>query len=249
MIDWTQTNHVWSTEHTVLSTQLSTIAEGMAIVSAVSPASSSGGLAVVKASAGSTTQTLLGVAMMPRRATTNLQMVTVTAPVGGGTVLLPNTVTGSIGAMNPAGALVTVSSSAASSSNIQSSTDSTTGLTALTFDATDAGYSGGVFTVTYNYTMSTQETLARFGTYTPGPYPSDMIGQIGVFRQGRIAVNDLDPLANWMGAADARVKIIASGLWTSSDGGSGSAAGIVPTNVDVISFPTPSYPWLVLEIH
>jgi hypothetical protein len=249
MLDWTLTNHVWSTEHPVLASQLATVAEGMALVNTVSSAALPTGSPVVRPSAGSTTQPLIGIAMMPRRATTNFIAVSVTAPVGAGTILLPNTVTGTIGAMNPIGAMVAVSSGAASSTNIQSGTDATTGLTNLTFDATDCGYQGGTFTIFYNYTMTTQETLARFGTYTPGPYPSDMIGSIGVLRIGRVATNCVAADANWIAAADGKVKVIANGLFTSSDGGVSTAAGIVPANVDVISFPTTSYPWLVMEIH
>ncbi len=242
MIDWTQTNHVWSVERSILPASVSTIAEGQPLVSSVL-----NGLTYVTPSAGSTTQRLAGICMMPRRATTNLTRVTVTAPTGAGTVLLPNTVAaGGIGLyVASTYAQIAVSSSAASPTNVQSGTDSVTGLTSLTFDSTDAGYPGGQFYAVYNYTMTTFEQIARFGTYSPGPFASDMLSQTGVFRIGRIAVNNFSPTANWWGAADSSVKIIATGQFTDS----GSGTGYVPTNVDVVQFPTTSYPWLVLEIH
>lgn len=246
MINWTKTNMIWSVSRQVVASQLSSIQEGMAAVSAID-----GGLMKIQPSAGNSSgigSRLEGIFMSPRRTFTNNTVgVTVTAPAGGGVVLLPNTVNSSynIGAFRTdTAAQVTVSSSAASSTNIQSGTDSTTGLTSLTFDPSLAGITFNVF---YVYSMSALVEQGLFGNGSPGFFNTDLLGQSAIFKIGKIALNNFDPAANWYsGTNDPGVKVIAGGLFTDSGN---SATGFVPPNVDIVAFPTPASPWLEIEIH
>jgi hypothetical protein len=188
--------------------------------------------------------------MSPRRTfATNLQSVTVTTPAGGGTVLLPNTVVSNakVGVyVASTGVQLTTSTSAASSSNVQVTTDSVTGLTALTFDATVYGLGGGVvLNVFYTFTMAPAVEAALYGNPSPGFYNTDMLGRVGVIKVGRVFTNCFDPQANWYAGAAATVKVIAGGLFTDAANG---ATGFVPNNATILSLPTPSDPWLGLEL-
>ena len=250
MINWTKTQQVWNVNRAVVSTQLSLIQEGMAAVAAIE-----GGVMKVQPSGGATSgigSKLQGIFMSPRRTfATNLTSVTVTIPSGGGTVLLPNTTTNltDIGVFNAAGgAQLTVTASAASSSNVQAAYDSVTGFTSLTFDSTGYGLGGGtILNVFYTYAMSPAVETGLFGNSSPGFYNTDLLGKVGLFKIGNVATNCYDPQANWYsGTNDPGVKVIAGGLFT--DTGS-SSAGFIPTNVDVVSLPTVGSPWLELEIH
>lgn len=247
MLNWVRMNHVWSVPRPVLSTDVALIQEGMALVGVVE-----GGVVKVGRSTGATSGALArveGVAMSPRRTFgQNLVGVTVTAPVGGGTVLLQNTTTNltDIGAfLATTGVAVAVSTSAASSSNIQSTTDSTTGLTALTFDASLAG---NTYNVYYNYPMSALVETGLYGNPYPGFAPSDILQQVGIIRIGNVSTNCFDPAANWYSSSNPAplVKVIAGGLFTDS---ANAAAGFIPTNVSITGLPTPANPWLDLEIH
>ena len=244
MIDWTNTNHVFSEERPVGNNYVTTIQEGMAAESFIE-----NGIVKLRPSQGTSSGRLEGVLLCPRKPyTNNITGVQVTVPVGGGTVLLPNTVTGSIGAFNSVnGASVAVSTSAASSSNIQSGTDSATGLTSLTFDSTGASQGGGtVLNVFYQYAMSTQDSVTRYGTQYPGFAPSDVLYQTGLFRIGRIFVNNFSQTADWYGSNNAQVKVLSGGIFSASND---PGTGYNPINVDVIQLPTPAYPWLGLSIH
>jgi hypothetical protein len=240
MISWTHTRHVWSVEAPVLNADLALVSEGQALVNCIE-----GGIPKVKRATGSTSERLAGISMAPRRSFNQANKVdTLVVPAGGGTLLLTKTVTGNVGVFNVSTlAQIAASSSAASSTNIQTSTDSVTGLTALTFDASMAGLT---VTATYSYVTTPNEEMGLNGNPYPGIAPSDQLGQIGVFKIGTIWVNNFDPAANWYAAGTAAVKVVAGGIFTNSDN---SATGFVPTNVDVIKYPTSGQPWLGLNIH
>ena len=241
MIKWENTNHVYSQERLVLSTDLALVSEGQALVGCIE-----GGIPKVKRATGSTSEKLVGIAMTPRRTfSTNAKTENLVGPAGGGTVLLSKTVLGAIGVFRiDTYAQIASSASAASTTNVQTSTDATTGLTALTFDASFAGVA---FQVNYLYTMNTSEEQGSYGNPYPGAAPSDLLGQIGVFRIGRIAVNNFDPTANWYSSGEGYggVKVLAGGIFSNVDN---SAAGFVPVNVEVEAFPTSGSPWLSLNI-
>jgi hypothetical protein len=240
MINWTHTRHLYSVPRPVLAADLALVSEGQALVACIEA-----GVPKVKRSTGSTTERLFGISLAPRRSfTQNMKSEVLVVPTGGGTLLLSKTVLGNIGAFNATTfAEVAVTSSDASSTNIQSGTDATTGLTSLTFDPSMAGLT---FNVNYIYVMSPNEEQGVNGNPYPGFAPSDVLGQVGVFRIGQIWVNNIDPAANWYAAGNGQVKVIAGGLFTNSDN---AATGFIPSNVDVISYPGAYSPWLGLEIH
>lgn len=241
MIKYEGTNHVWSVERPVVNAEVALISEGMALVSAVE-----NGIAKVKRSSGNSADRFQGVALAPRRTfASNAKTESVVVPAGGGAVLLSKTAASNvIGAYRAdTYAAVTVSAAAASASNIQYGTDATTGLTTLTFDSSFAGVT---FIVSYNYTMSASEEQGLFGNAYAGFAPSDLLYQTGVFKIGRILVNNYDPQANWWGAAAGLgVKIIANGIFTDA---SNSAPGVSPSNVEIFQLPSATSPWLGLEI-
>lgn len=247
-INWTHTNHVISGEYGVLAADQATLVAGMA-VAPVFEASSTldqnypGLIGKAKKTDGTTTDTLLGVAIAPKKTGgTNLKIDQIVVPASPYVVLLSKTATGTIGAFrNDTGAAITVSGSAASGSNIQSGTDSTTGLTSLTFDSSFAGVT---FNIVFNYTMTALEDEFTFGESYPGWTQLDQLGKTGVLTNGRVATNNFSTTANWYTGAVPKVKCIAGGLFTDS----GSGTGFVPTNVNIISLPTYLFPWLVLEI-
>lgn len=241
MINYDKTNMVFATERQVQTVEIPLISSGMALVGVLE-----GGIGKVRRSTGATTDQFVGIAMAPKRSfdlNTRIDQVVVpaTAPY---VVLLTRTATGSIGAYNnTTGVEITVSNAIASAINIQNGTDATTGLTNLTFDVSLAGQT---FNIAYAYIPSTIEDTALWGNPYPGAAPSDVLGQTGVFRIGRIGVNNFDPLANWYSGVNfPGVKIIAGGKFTDSGN---AATGVIPTNVDIVEVPTSASPWLVLEI-
>lgn len=247
MINWTRSRMVWSESRNVVAAQLPLIQEGMAAVSAME-----GGVVKIAPSGGATSgigARLEGVFMSPRRTLSNNTVgVTVTVPATSSyVVLLPNTVLSNadIGCFNAStGTAIAVTTNAASSTNVQAATDSTTGLTSLTFDSTLAGVTYSVF---YSYAMSAMVELGLYGNGSPGFWASDMIGSVGIFKIGKIAINNFDPVANWYSGTNVPgVKCIAGGLFTDS---AASANGFVPPNVDIVALPTPPSPWLEIEIH
>jgi hypothetical protein len=245
MILWTKTRMVYSETGLVLPSQLSVLQAGMAMVAVVS-----GGIIQLQPSQGANSgigTKLEGIAMdPPRTSNQTLTGVTVTAPTGGGIVSLPNTVLSNsdVGVFNAAGTQITTATSGSTSTTtVVVTTDGTTGLTDINFDPSMAGE---VFNVFYNYALSPLVQDALFGDF-PGFFGSDVLGEVGIFKIGRIALNNFDPMANWYsGTNDPGVKVVAGGLFT--DTGS-SAAGFVPPNVDIVQFPTPAFPWLTIDIH
>ena len=246
MINWTKTKMIWAENRPVLSTALATLQEGAALVGAIE-----GGVLKCQPSTGATSglagSKLLGIAMSPRKTfSTNLNSTTVTAPAGGGTALLPVTVvsTSDVGVfLASSGVQIAATTSASSPTNVQVGTDSTTGLTSLTFDPSLAG---NVYNVFFTYTMSAAVETGLFGNGSPGFYNTDLLAQVGMFKIGRVTVNNFDPQANWYSGTNApSVKVIAGGLFTDSGN---AAAGFVPSNVEIVTFPTPAFPWLELEI-
>ena len=219
----------------------------MAAVSAME-----GGVVKIAPSGGATAgigARLEGIFMSPRRTLSNNTVgVTVTVPATSTyVVLLPNTVLSNadIGCFNAStGVQLAVTTDAASSTNVQAATDSTTGLTSLTFDSTHASV---VFNVFYSYAMSAMTEISLYGNGSPGFWASDMLGSVGIFKIGKIALNNFDPVANWYSGTNVPgVKCIAGGLFTDS---ASSANGFVPPNVDIVALPSPSSPWLEVEIH
>jgi hypothetical protein len=247
MILWSSTQILMSTSRDVLSTALSSIQEGMPAVSAIENSQMK-----VTFSSGATSGLAgkcVGIFMSPRRTfATNTSSVTITTPVGGGTLLLPVTVLSNIVGVFVAstGTLLTSSTSAAGTTNIQVSTDATTGLTALTFDSTNYGLGAGVvLNVFYNYAMSPAVEVSLYGNTSPGFFASDMLSSVGIIKLGRVSVNNFSPSANWYSGVNApNPKGIAGGLFTDSGN---AAAGFIATNIYIRNFPTPANPWLDLE--
>jgi hypothetical protein len=191
---------------------------------------------------------LEGIFMSPRRTfgiTTS--GVTVTAPAGGGTVLLPVTTLNltDIGCfLTATGVQIAVTTSSASGTNVQSAYDSTTGLTSLTFDSSLAG---NVYSVYYLYPMSPLVEQGIYGNTSPGFFASDVLMQSSIIKFGRVSTTNFDPAANWYtGTNDPGVKVVAGGIFTDT---ASSSAGFVATNADIVAFPTPATPWLTLELH
>lgn len=250
MINWTHTNHAISGEYEVLAADLGSLSAGMAVApvfeaGGVFSPNYPGGVGKVKKTDGTTTDTLAGVALAPKKSWGyNMKIEQIVVPASPYTVLLSKVASGSIGASRAdTGALVTVSGSAASSTNIQSGTDSATGLTSLVFDSSFAGV---VFNISYKYATTTIEDEMLFGQPYPGWTQADQLGMTGVLTKGRVATNNFDPLADWYASgAVPKLKCIAGGIFSSS---AVSTAGFVPTNARIISKPTYLFPWLVIEL-
>jgi hypothetical protein len=245
MINWTKTRMLWSEPALILPSQLSSIQEGMPLVSCMYQ-----GQIAYQPAQGATTgigsTKLAGIAMSPRRTFSDTNgAVTITAPAGGGIVSLPVTVLSNsdVGVFNSSGTAMTVATSGSTgASTVVVTTDATTGLTDVNFDPSMAG---SVFNVFYNYAMSPLVEQALFGNTSPGFFASDVLGAVGMFKIGRISLNNFDPAANWYAGTNTGVKVIAGGLFTDF---SNSAAGFNPTNVEIVQLPTPAYPWLEIIV-
>lgn len=246
MINWTKTRMVYSEVAQIVPSQLATLQEGMPLVAALyqnkmyrqQSQGASTGIGIK----------LQGIAMSPRRTFGNTNgAVTITAPTGGGNVLLPVTVLANadVGVVNAAGTAMTVATSGSTgASTVVVTTDSVTGFTQVNFDPTMAGT---VFNVFYNFAMSPIVEQSLFGNTSPGFFGSDVLGIVGSIKIGRVCLNNFDPIANWYsGTNDPGVKVIAGGLFTDTGA---SAAGFVPTNVDIVTLPTAAFPWLEIDIH
>ena len=239
MINWTDTNHLWSHTRTILKASIPLASEGMAMVNGFE-----GGQNVAQISTGSTSDAFLGILMGPRKPFgSNYRIENVVVPATGPyTVLLGRTVTGFPGAFSSAGALVASSAGAASTTNVQSTVDPTTGLTLLTFDSS---FAGQAFSIGYNYQMSALENMSEFGGPPGGLYGIDFLGLNPLFYEGRIAVNNVDPKANWYaGGGSGQVKVIAGGLFTDA---ANAATGVIPSNIRIEYIPTAARPWLCLN--
>lgn len=240
MINWAKTNIAYSVERKASAAEMPNVFAGCALADVLE-----GGFGKVKR-AGSSGDRMSGVCMYPLRGiTTNTRIDQIVVPASSPyVVVLPRLATSTIGASrNDTGALVTVSSSAASSTNIQSGTDSASGNSSLTFDSSFAGVT---FNVAYSYTMSSVEALSLIGTPNPGQSVTDQLGWCGVAKIGRIATSAFDPLANWYtGANFPGVKVLSGGVFSSTD----VSGGITPTGVEIVEVPTAASPWLVLDIN
>ncbi len=254
-INWTLSNHAISFERNVATASQAALRSGMGLAGILEASTSNldinypGMVGKVKYTDGTTTDVFNGIAIAPKKEfliDTFIDQVVV--PASPYVVLLSHTTsnTALIGAFDLAtNAMVTVSSSAASSTNIQYGTDAATGLTSLTFDSTHVGVT---FNITYQYTMTLTQESVKYGDSYPGWTQLEQLGRTGVISNGIVATNCFDPLANWSVANTPKVKCIANGLFTSADGGGASAAGFVPANVIVTAVPTFLVPWLVLEL-
>lgn len=234
MILWNRSTMALSAERDVIAAEAGLIEEGHALITA-----KEGGIGKVKRSTAGTGEFFTGVAMGARRAFT---VGTKVEDIVGDTsaVLLKKAATGSIGAFRKdTGAAITVSASAASTTNIQSGTDSATGQTTLTFH-TD--HDGVEFTVVYNYTMTSSEESIQVGD-TPGQFAVGILGKVGVFYAGIVYTDKISPTANWYAALNT-VKIVANGLFTDS----GSGTGTVLTNAEILAVPTSDVPYLGLRL-
>lgn len=241
MILGSKTNMGYSVERDVLSSEVGSVFAGCALVTVLEK-----GIGKVKRSGGSTSDRLAGICMAPvRNYSIGMKIEKIVVPASPYTVVLQRPISGSaVGAFKDSdGTLVAVSASAASSSNIQKTTDSASGNGALVFDSS---FAGETFNVVYPYVLSNVELQSRVGNPYPGFTQADVLGKTGVFKIGRIAVDAYDPLANWYSGSNfPNVKIIAGGLFT--DQGN-SATGVVPANVEIVEVPTLNSPWLVLDI-
>jgi hypothetical protein len=239
MINWTDSNIVWAEGRPIVKAQIPLITEGMGMVSAFE-----NGIVKAQPATGATTDGFIGIAMGPRKTFQSDALIeSVVVPASGPyTVLLKNTAVGTVGVYGVSGALIASTSSAASTTNVQATVDSTTGLTLLTFDSS---FAGAAFNVAYNYTMS-QVQSAKFGVPSIGPFAEETLGAAQMFLIGRIVVNNFSPTANWY-ASGALVgpKLVAGGIWTDP---ANAATGIIPANVRVVAIPTPANPWLTLEV-
>lgn len=240
-INWQKTNMAFSQEHDVLAAEVGSVFAGCALVFALE-----GGVGKVKRAGGATTDRLAGICMAPiRNYSIGTKIEQIVVPASPYTVVLQRPISGSsVGAFkNTDGSLVAVSASAASTTNIQKTTDASTGNGALVFDSS---FAGQTFNVVYPYVLSSVEVQAKIGNPYPGLSATDVLNKCGVFKIGRIATNAFDPLANWYSGTNfPNVKIIAGGLFTDQANG---ATGVVPTNVTVVEVPTLGSPWLVLDI-
>lgn len=241
MINWTKTNMGYSVERDVLAAEAGSVFAGCALVTVLE-----GGIGKVKRSGGSTSDRLAGVCMAPvRNYSIGMKIEKIVVPASPYTVVLQRPISGSaVGAFKDSdGTQVTVSGSAASSTNIQKGTDAASGNGSLAFDSSFAGVT---FNVVYPYVLSNVEVQSKVGNPYPGLTQADVLGKTGVFKIGRIATNAFDPLANWYSGVNfPNPKVIAGGLFT--DSGSAST-GVVPTNVEIVEVPTLNSPWLVLDI-
>ena len=222
----------------VIPAEVSTIFEGAAAVNKYDAANYRFGVGL---STGATTDVLSGILMSPRKTfNTNIKVEKVTVASSSVAVVLSKVATGISALLLSTGAKVATTSGAASSTNIQTGTDATTGNTSLLFDASMVG---SVFFVTYSYTMTTQDAAYAFGEQYGSQFPVDVTGKCGVIHSGEVWTNAIDPTASW--AASPSVKVIAGGLLTN---GGNAATGITPTNVEVIGLPTSDVPYLGIVI-
>ena len=245
---WTLTQHVYSEERQVLSSlQNNGILAGQGleatpVVGAAWPNDS-----FVMQLANTNGGVLEGIAMAPKITGGSWFAVEqITVPASPYIVVLQHLAASNlIGVfLSTTGALIACTSGGATSSNVQYGTDATTGNSSLVFDSTLVGK---VYNVCYNYATTPFQDRLLLGDVYPGQSQLQTLGKTGVFKIGRIAVNNLDPKGLWFASSATGAVALVNGNWTDATTGSG---GLVPgSKVRVVSYPTYIQPWLVLDVN
>jgi len=225
-------------ERDVIPSEVGTIFEGAVAANKYDAANYRFGVGL---STGASTDVISGIMMSPRKTfNTNIKVEKIVVASSSVAVVLSKLATSVAAFLVSTGAKVATTSSVPSSTNIQTGTDATTGNTTLLFDASMVG---STFFAVYSYAMTTADSAYAFGEQYGSMQPVDVTGKIGVIHSGIVYSNAIDPTAAWAGSA--KVKFIAGGLITD---GANAATGVVPTNVEIISAPTPDVPFVGIVI-